>query len=94
MESSHGTLTIDMRTGVVLSCEEHEGSAGELSGIYAVDLSEYFMHYRGESREDIRTFDILDIGLFYVSERGTADYQPPEHDWRQQISDPKTKINQ
>jgi hypothetical protein len=86
VHSSNGTLWIDANTGVVLRCEEYEGCDGELVDIYAVDLDEYFSYWKDQQRGEVLHFDILDLGLWYVNERGVPSYTVPEQEWRDECS--------
>ena len=96
ISSSNGTVTIDAMTGVVLEVDILDDC--ELPDITHFDLDEYYQTYPEENREDVRNYDILDLGYTYVSETGVPCYEYPAHDWRDEYAkerhnpDPETEL--
>jgi hypothetical protein len=72
VHSSHGDITIDAQTGVVIS----HGNNTEYADIARFDLEEYRAQYPDE--KEVRGYDILDLGYFLKD--GT--YEEPDHHWR------------
>jgi hypothetical protein len=80
--SSHGEVTFDASTGIVVKVREETDEPGALSNIYRVDVDR-LRNYMPEF-EELEAIDILDVGYWYVSSRGTAEYEDvcQEHlDW-------------
>ena len=82
VSSSNGDFRVDRRTGVVLSCTP--GSENE--NIFQVDLDEFYSHYTNYEPGSVRCFDILDVGLWFVTETGTVSYDEPQQDWREETA--------
>lgn len=73
VNGSKGTLTINPKTGHVLS---HTGYIE----VMKVDLVEYYNTYPESTREDV---DILDVGYWSIPE-GKVVYTPPCESWRKE----------
>lgn len=81
VHSSHGDVVIDVNTGAVVRVELNDSEDEEgwpIAAIACFDMDEYFAHYKDESREKIRDFDILDLG--YTNANGSK--VEPDQDFR------------
>lgn len=85
VNSSHGKFVICMTTGAVIEWHpdltEGKDTFGKM--VLCFDLGEYFRHYSKESRDDVREFDVLDLG--YVCVDGT--YEPPVQEFRDAVAE-------
>lgn len=77
MTSSHGEVIFDASTGVVLEVtEEDTDDPGCLTRIYRVDVDR--LRELLPDFEDRGSVDILNAGFWYVTDRGSTAYEPPE----------------
>ncbi len=85
--SSHGELTIDAEGHVIqrrLDNDDADGG-GHLKSITRFDLPEWQRHW---GRPTPATFDILDLGYWYVdSETHETIFAPPDAKWRSEIAE-------
>ena len=80
--SSHGEIEFDKETGVVTGRIEVTDEPGCLDCIYLVDVAGMRGLFPGYDDKD--EFDILDAGLWYVTDRGSTAYDPPERTFLRQ----------
>lgn len=74
--SSHGTLTVDIRTGDVIK-GDYDGE--ELKNIIRCDIAEHIKYWNIETIAE--SVDILDMGTWELIE-GEEIYTAAEEDWR------------
>jgi hypothetical protein len=85
--SSHGELTIDAEGYVIQRRLDNEDSDGgkHLKSIARFDLAEWRRHW-GQPLP--ATFDILDVGYWYVApETNESAFEPPDAKWRLEIAE-------
>lgn len=75
--SSHGEVTFDASNGVVTAVEEYDtDEPGCLQVIYLVDVKR--LRELLPDFEEHGEVDILNAGFWYVTERGSTAYEPPQ----------------
>lgn len=84
LKSSEGYVEFNEFTGVVVGYHEDDTSNGTLAKIYAVDCEllksiDPVGFAEGES-------DILFAGFWYVTDRGSTGYEPPEWDYVREMT--------
>lgn len=78
VEGSYGGFTCDTHGNVLTPPAEREP---EYADIVAVNVQEYVRHW-GETAD---SFDILDLGLWFIRD-GELEYVPPCEDFRQEVT--------
>lgn len=76
--SSHGSVTFDTRTGVVVDVHEDTDEPGCLKRIYRVDVDRLRGLLGGLDADD--EIDILFAGHWFVTDRGSTCYEQPDEE--------------
>ncbi len=82
---NHGELSVDSKTGLVLSCTDSADIEGDgYRFIRRFDVDEWRQFYPGEEPVDMM-IDILDIGYWEAAGGKRVEYEPPEDDYRNEL---------
>lgn len=91
---NYGSLEVCKRSGRVLSYDPDRDDPDDpdhaaYHDIVKFDLKELVDHYGEDEVARPQNWDILDVGFWFATERGTVTYCEPEQDWREEIIDPE-----